>query len=174
MRERGRERLSRGAEAWIRGRGLGLVGEKRCRTPLATLGAAATPFAFTHGKRSDEHVSARHWRARLSTLTPLTFPSALGYSWVCQRRLALLPQLLFATQAGATPFPRHLNVDIPKAARVARYRTPFASSRDAESSDDPQRSLCATPTSTSPESGKSPKLALSQIVESNTSDMSEF
>ena len=123
-------------------------------------------FAFTHGKRSDEHVSARHWRARLSTLTPLTFPSALGYSWVCQRRLALLPQLLFATQAGATPFPRHLNVDIPKAARVARYRTPFASSRDAESSDDPQRSLCATPTSTSPESGKCPKLALSQIVRS--------
>ena len=46
-----------------------MVGEKRCRTPLATLGAAATPFAFTHGKRSGKHVSARHWRAQLSTLT---------------------------------------------------------------------------------------------------------
>ena len=46
-----------------------MVGEEQCRTPLATLGAAATPLAFTHGKRGGEHVSARHWRAQLSTLT---------------------------------------------------------------------------------------------------------
>ena len=33
------------------------MGEKRSRTQLATPGAAATPFTFTHGKRGTEHLS---------------------------------------------------------------------------------------------------------------------
>ena len=33
------------------------MGEKQSRTPLATPGAATTPFTFTHGKRGTEHLS---------------------------------------------------------------------------------------------------------------------
>ena len=36
-----------------------MVGEKRSRTQLATPGAAATPFTFTHGKRGTEHLSEK-------------------------------------------------------------------------------------------------------------------
>ena len=33
------------------------MGEKQSGTPLATPGAATTPFTFTHGKRGTEHLS---------------------------------------------------------------------------------------------------------------------
>ena len=35
------------------------MGEKQSRTPLATPGAATTPFTFTHGKRGTEHLSEK-------------------------------------------------------------------------------------------------------------------
>ena len=35
------------------------MGEKQSRTPLATPGAATTPFTFTHGKRGTEHFSEK-------------------------------------------------------------------------------------------------------------------
>ena len=35
------------------------MGEKQSRTQLATPGAAATPFTFTHGKRGTEHFSEK-------------------------------------------------------------------------------------------------------------------
>ena len=35
------------------------MGEKQSGTPLATPGAATTPFTFTHGKRGTEHFSEK-------------------------------------------------------------------------------------------------------------------
>ena len=35
------------------------MGEKQSGTPLATPGAATTPFTFTHGKRGTEHLSEK-------------------------------------------------------------------------------------------------------------------
>ena len=66
------------------------MGEKRSRTQLATPGAAATPFTFTHGKRGTEHFSekchglAGELTVRSSRLARLAPPQ--GQSVVLRRR----------------------------------------------------------------------------------------
>ena len=66
------------------------MGEKRSRTQLATPGAAATPFTFTHGKRGTEHLSekchglAGELTVRSSRLARLAPPQ--GQSVVVGRR----------------------------------------------------------------------------------------
>ena len=66
------------------------MGEKQSRTPLATPGAATTPFTFTHGKRGTEHLSekchglAGELTVRSSRLARLAPPQ--GQSVVSTRR----------------------------------------------------------------------------------------